>query len=151
LTAVPNAFFTVLHILECRQLLRPKGLFGLCSHATFHSVQLLSLSITNFIFVGCMLLRNVHDKNLSDIYLQSQLPVFIGVIISPCITTCFGPNGPSSCEHNISFYFLKDLEKVIAITTDPKILLLNFNACRHWGRRGTRIDYWWESLRVRDH
>jgi hypothetical protein len=30
---------------------------------------------------------------------------FIDVIISPCITTCFGPYGPSSGEYNISSYF----------------------------------------------
>jgi hypothetical protein len=41
-------------------------------------------------------------KNLSDIYLQSQLRVFfIDVIISLSITTCFGPYGPSSSEYNI--------------------------------------------------
>jgi hypothetical protein len=39
-------------------------------------------------------------KNLSDIYLQSQLRNFIDVIISLCITTCFGPYGPSSGEYN---------------------------------------------------
>jgi hypothetical protein len=74
------------------------------------------LNVQDFILVGCILLRNVHDKNLSDIYMQSQLRVFvdviispcittcsfIDVIISPCITTCFGPYGPYSGEYNIS-------------------------------------------------
>jgi hypothetical protein len=51
-------------------------------------------------------------KNLSDIYLQSQLRVFfIDVIISLCITTCFGPYGPSSGEYNILFLFLKHLRE----------------------------------------
>jgi hypothetical protein len=70
------------------------------------------MSETNFIFVGCILLRNVHDKNLSDIYLQSQLRFFyIDVIISPCITTCFGPYGPSSGEYNILFLFLNHVRE----------------------------------------
>jgi hypothetical protein len=41
-------------------------------------------------------LHRVTRKNLSDIYLQSQLRIFIDVIISLSITTCFGPYGPSS-------------------------------------------------------
>jgi hypothetical protein len=47
-------------------------------------------------------------KNLSDIHLQSQLRNFIDVIISLCITTCFGPYGPSSGEYN---YYLKHLRE----------------------------------------
>jgi hypothetical protein len=38
--------------------------------------KLLKLTNMNLIFVGCILLRNVYGKNLSDIYLQSQLRVF---------------------------------------------------------------------------
>jgi hypothetical protein len=45
-------------------------------------------------------------KNLSDIYPQSQLRNFIDVIISLCITTCFGSYGPSSGEYN---YYFKTL------------------------------------------
>jgi hypothetical protein len=53
---------------------------------------------------------NIHvfRKNLSDIYLQSQLRIFIDVIISLSITTCFGPYGPSSGEFN---YYLKHLRE----------------------------------------
>jgi hypothetical protein len=51
---------------------------------------------------------NCVSKNLSDIYLQSQLRSFIDVIISLSITTCFGPYGPSSGECN---YYLKHLRE----------------------------------------
>jgi hypothetical protein len=47
-------------------------------------------------------------KNLSDIYLQSQLRIFIDVIISLSITTCFGPYGPSSGEYNYQWKHLRE-------------------------------------------
>jgi hypothetical protein len=54
-------------------------------------------------------------KNLSDIYLQLQLRIFIDVIISLSITTCFGPYGPSSGEYNsivnnyiLTFYIISN-------------------------------------------
>jgi hypothetical protein len=56
-------------------------------------------------------------ENLSDIYPQSQLRNFIEVIISLCITTCFGPYRPSSGEYN--YYFKNIFEKAIVIPTDP--------------------------------
>jgi hypothetical protein len=45
-------------------------------------------------------------KNLSDIrvYPQSQLRNLIDVIISLCITTCFGPYAPSSGEYNYTIF-----------------------------------------------
>jgi hypothetical protein len=43
----------------------------------------------------------VYTKEFSGIYQQSQLMFLIGVIIYHCITTCFGPYGPSSGEYNI--------------------------------------------------
>jgi hypothetical protein len=41
------------------------------------------------------------------------------LILSLCITTCFGPYGPSSGEHNTSFVILYIVEKALTTTTDP--------------------------------
>jgi hypothetical protein len=50
----------------------------------------------------------VHVRILQTYNLQSQLRIFIDVIISLSITTCFGPYGPSSSEYN---YYLKHLRE----------------------------------------
>jgi hypothetical protein len=62
---------------------------------------------TDFIFVGCILLRNVHEESFRHIPAIAT-ENFIDVIISVCITTCFGPYGPSSGEYN---YHLKHLRE----------------------------------------
>jgi hypothetical protein len=61
--------------------------------------------------VGCILLRNVHLRIFQTYTSNRNWEFFIDVIISLCITTCFGPYGPSSGEYNILFLFLKQLRE----------------------------------------
>jgi hypothetical protein len=55
------------------------------------------------------MLRNVHVRIFSDIPAIAT-ENFTDVVISLCITTCFGPYGPSSGEYN---YYLKHLRDVV--------------------------------------
>jgi hypothetical protein len=59
-------------------------------------------------------------KTLSDIYLQSQLRVFIDVF-SPISQHVSAPPGHPQVNHNIQLYYLK---KAIVIPTDPLFLIL---------------------------
>jgi hypothetical protein len=72
-----------------------------------------------FIPMGCILLRNVHVRISQIIYQQSQLSVFIGVVIISVSRHVSASRGTSSGEYNILLCLFYILGKTIATSTDP--------------------------------
>jgi hypothetical protein len=79
----------------------------------------------DFIPVVCILLGNVHDNNLSDIYLQSQLRVLYWCYYICLYHNMFRPLRAIIRRIQYIILFLNIFEKAIVITTEPLFINLS--------------------------